>query len=572
MFFYIEYIFYFCSKVSKPKFPCQMECFVPNKSNLINQYTMSKINVPITAILSAVGGSVLFTFCSNKQQQDNQPLNIIYIMSDDHTQQAISCYSNRYGTTTPNIDKIAEEGLIFSNSYVANSISGPSRACMLTGKHSHKNGFRNNSDFFDGEQQTMPKLMQQAGYQTAMIGKWHLSSDPTGFDYWDIFPGQGDYYSPVMYTAEGSTRYPNVYATDLVTNKSIDWLENRDKNKPFLLFVHHKAVHRNFMPKLTDLEAFEDKDYPVPDNFFDDYKDRQAAAEQEMSISKDYTWEYDLKVKKPDREPSPLGFMFERTNENGESDGTFGRMNDQEKKEWKSFYDSIQVEIDTKKLTGKELALWKYQRYVKDYLKTAKALDDNIGRLMQYLKEHDLLENTLIVYTSDQGFYMGEHGWFDKRFMYEESFTTPLVMRLPQRFNAHGKVEQLVQNIDHAPTFLEIADVNIPQDIQGVSYLPLIEGKKVKEWRNSLYYHFYEYPAEHAVKRHYGIKTEQYKLIHFYNDIDTWELYDLKNDPTEMKNLINDPKYQTTIKSLKKELWELQVKYDDPIRLKYPLD
>lgn len=532
---------------------------------------MNRTKISTTAILTTMGGSVLMAACVSKQKVE-KPLNIIYIMSDDHTQQAISCYSDRYGKTTPNIDEIAEEGLIFENSYVANSISGPSRACMLTGKHSHKNGFRNNYDKFDGEQQTMPKLMQKAGYQTAMIGKWHLSSDPTGFDYWDIFPGQGDYYSPVMYTAEGSTKYPGIYATDLVTDKSINWLEHRDKEKPFLLFVHHKAVHRNFMPKLTDLEAFEDKDYPLPDNFFDSYEGRQAANEQEMSIAKDYTWEYDLKVKSPDRKPSHLGFMFERTNKNGEKDGTFGRMNDDEKAQWKSFYDKIQDEIDTKKLTGEELAKWKYQRYIKDYLKTAKAMDDNIGRLMKYLKDNDLLENTLIVYTSDQGFYMGEHGWFDKRFMYEESFTTPLVMRLPKRFNAHGKVKQFVQNIDHAPTFLEIAGVEVPKDIQGTSYLPLIKGENPKDWRQSMYYHFYEYPAEHAVKRHYGIRTEQYKLIHFYNDIDTWELYDLKNDPYEMKNLINDPKYQDTIKSLKKELWDLQVKYDDPIRNDYPLN
>lgn len=524
---------------------------------------MNKINLSSSNTLVLISSTtLLLSSCATQKDKatTDKPLNIIYIMSDDHTRQTISAYSNRYGVTTPNIDKIAEEGLIFTNSYVANSISGPSRACMLTGKHSHKNGFRNNSDSFDGNQQTMPKLLQQAGYQTAMIGKWHLSSDPTGFDYWDILPGQGDYYSPVMYTKDKRTTYPGVYVTDLITDKSINWLETRDKNKPFCLFVHHKAVHRNFMGNVYgDLTEFEGKDYPLPDNFFDNYEGRQAAAEQEMSIAKDYSWEYDLKVKSPDGTPAIHSF------------GGYSRMNAMEKAIWDSVYNPVQREINMKKLKGKELAEWKYQRYIKDYLKTAKAMDDQIGRLMEYLKKNDLLENTLIIYTSDQGFYMGEHGWFDKRFMYEESFSTPMIARLPQRFHAHGKVSEFVQNIDHAPTFLEIAGVKVPSDIQGVSYLPILKGKHPSKWRNSLYYHFYEFPGEHAVKRHYGIRTERYKLIHFYNDIDKWELYDMKNDPSEMKNLINDPAQTKNIQSLKKELWDLQVKYDDPIRFQYPL-
>ena len=514
-------------------------------------------------LLSTFTTGLLLTSCATQKEsvENAKPLNIIYIMSDDHTRQAISAYSDRYGITTPNIDNIAREGLIFTNSYVANSISGPSRACMLTGKHSHKNGFRNNSDRFDGNQQTMPKLLQQVGYQTAMIGKWHLASDPTGFDYWDILPGQGDYYSPVMYTKDKRTTYPGVYATDLITDKSINWLEQRDKNKPFCLFVHHKAVHRNFMGNVySDLTEFEGKDYPLPDNFFDNYEGRQAAGEQEMSIAKDYSWEYDLKVKSPDGTAAIHKF------------GGYDRMNESEKAVWDSVYNPIQREINDKNLKGKDLAAWKYQRYIKDYLKTAKAMDDNIGRLMEYLKNNDLLENTLIVYTSDQGFYMGEHGWFDKRFMYEESFSTPMIVRMPQRFQARGKVDEFVQNIDHAPTFLEIAGVKIQADIQGESYLPILKGKHPKNWRKSLYYHFYEFPGEHAVKRHYGIRTERYKLIHFYNDIDTWELYDLKNDPSEMHNLINNPEQAKNIQLLKKQLWDLQVRYDDPIRFQYPLN
>ena len=514
-------------------------------------------------VLATFGSSILIVSCSTAKEYNQsieKPLNIIYIMSDDHTRQAISAYSDRYGLTTPNIDKIAEEGLIFNNSYVANSISGPSRACMLTGKHSHKNGFMNNSNRFDGTQQTMPKLLQQAGYQTAIVGKWHLSSDPTGFDYWDILPGQGDYYSPVMYTKDSRSTYPGRYVTDLITDKSIDWLEHRDAGKPFCLFVHHKAVHRNFMGNVyADLMAFEGKEYLLPENFHDDYKGRNAAAAQEMTISTHFSWEYDLKVKSPDGTAAIHDF------------GGYNRMNKLEKAIWDSVYNPVQREINEKKLSGKELTEWKYQRYIKDYLKTAKSMDDNIGRLMQYLKEHDLLENTIIVYTSDQGFYMGEHGWYDKRFMYEESFSTPMIVRMPERFNAKGEINEFVQNIDHAPTFLEVARVKIPEDIQGISYLPLLKGKHPKNWRKSLYYHFYEYPGEHAVRRHYGIRNERYKLIHFYDDIDAWELYDLKYDPMEMKNLIDDPSRKKTIHALKKQLWKLQKKYDDPIRNEFPL-
>lgn len=511
-----------------------------------------------------MGGAMVLSSCSVKESAQ-KPLNIIYIMSDDHTQQSISAYDQRFGThTTPNIDKLAQEGVLFTNSFVANSISGPSRACMLTGKHSHKNGKTDNmhGNIFDGSQQTFPKILQKAGYQTAMIGKWHLESDPTGFDHWDILPGQGDYYTPVMYTDTGSTTYPGVYVTDLITDKSINWLENRDSNKPFCLFVHHKATHRNFMAKLSDLHAFEDRDYPLPDNFWDDYRDRQAAAEQQMSIPTYYTWDYDLKVSNPNGQPDTYTSMYYADN------GTYGRMGKEEKKIWNQFYDSIQQDLNKRKLSGKKLDEWKYQRYVKDYLKTAKSLDDNIGRLMNYLKENNLLENTIIVYTADQGFYMGEHGWFDKRFMYEESLRTPLIVHLPSSLKARGKINNMVQNIDHAATFLDAAGVEIPKDIQGESYLPLLKGENPKDWRKSIYYHFYEYPAEHMVKRHYGIRTADYKLIHFYNDIDKWELYDMKNDPNEMNNLINNPDYKTIIKDLKKQLFDLQVKYDDPIREK----
>ncbi|OJX88298.1 MAG: sulfatase [Paludibacter sp. 47-17] len=493
-----------------------------------------------------------------------KPLNIIYIMSDDHTEQMISAYDLRFGHT-PAIDRIAGEGLRFTRSFVANSISGPSRACMLTGKHSHKNGKVDNQDHFDGSQQTMPKLMQAAGYQTAMIGKWHLESLPTGFDYWEILPGQGNYYEPDFITSKGMHRERG-YVTDLITDKSIDWLEQRDKQKPFLMFVHHKTAHRNWMAKLDDLYAYEDKTFPVPANFFDSYANRPAAAGQEMEIDRHMTFLYDLKVQHPRGEKHPYdGFV------NG-PDGTFGRMRPDDRRVWDQFYDSISNDLKERNLSGRDLVLWKYQRYIKDYLKTAKSMDDNIARLLDYLEKEGLLDNTLIVYTSDQGFYMGEHGWFDKRFMYEESLRTPLVIRIPDAMaGRRGRVvSQLVQNIDHAATFLDLAGVPVPGDIQGESYADLIRGKKSAGNRKAIYYHYQEYPAEHMVKRHYGIRTERYKLIHFYNDIDHWELYDLKKDPSEMTNLAANPRYRKLLAKLKVQLHELQVKYDDPIRFRFP--
>ena len=434
---------------------------------------------------SKIGGCVLLFIGSPAAAWSAKPLNIIYIMSDDHTQQMISCYDNRFGNT-PNIDRLAHEGVRFANSFVANSISGPSRACMLTGKHSHKNGFATNTDTFDGSQQTMPKLLQAAGYQTAIVGKWHLESTPTGFDYWEVLPGQGSYYNPDFITKNGTKREKG-YATDLITDKSISWLEHRDSQKPFCLFIHHKATHRNWMTKLEDRYAYENKTFPLPANFYDDYNGRLAAGTAEMRISKDMDWLYDLKVQDPMGYESRLAQLYN----NGDSIGTYGRMDNAEKKIWKQFYDSIQQDLNRQKLSGTKLLEWKYQRYMKDYLKTAKTLDDNIGRLLDYLKTNGLLENTLIVYTSDQGFYVGEHGWFDKRFMYEESMRTPLVMRLPKTFKHRGfVVPQMVQNIDHAPTFLNLAGAKIPGDIQGTSYLPLLKGEKPANWRKALYYHF----------------------------------------------------------------------------------
>lgn len=508
-----------------------------------------------------LSGLALLPGCDARKEKPQKPLNIVYIMTDDHTQQMMSCYDSRFAHT-PNLDRIAQGGVRFTNSFVCNSISGPSRAVLLTGKHSHKNGKMDNETVFDGNQQTVQKLLQRAGYQTALIGKWHLESTPIGFDYWKILPGQGDYYNPRFITPEGTEEYDG-YVTNVISDLSLDWMDTgRDKEIPFCLFIHHKAIHRNWMGDTTHLGLFEDREFELPANFFDSYEGRPAAAAQEMSIDKDMDMIYDLKMYR-EGEESRLGSLF--TRKDG-TEGTYGRMNAAQKAAWDKHYGPIIEEFYRTAPTGRELAEWKYQRYMRDYLKTVQSLDENVGRILDYLDREGLTENTLIVYTSDQGFYMGEHGWFDKRFMYEESMRTPLVMHLPASYDKRGDIPQLVQNIDYAPTFLDLAGIEIPGDIQGVSLLPLLKGDDTKDWRASLYYHYYEYPAEHAVKRHFGIRTERYKLIRFYNDINVWELYDLETDPMEMNNLYGEKGYEDITTSLKTELARLQAVYDDPVR------
>ena len=493
----------------------------------------------------------------DKKEVPEKPMNILYIMCDDHSYQTISAYDHRF-IETPNIDRIANEGVRFTNSFVANSLSGPSRACLLTGKHSHKNGFTDNTNSFDGNQQTFPKLLQQAGYQTAIVGKWHLTSDPTGFDYWNILIGQGNYYNP-YFIDNGEKKQIEGYATNITTDLALDWLDNkRDKDKPFCLLLHHKAPHRTWMPDTCDLDLYEDVVYPIPETFYDKYEGRIAASEQEMSIIKDMDLVYDLKMADKENEIHTTTGLEEIGR------GLYNRMTPEQKAAWDRHYDPIIKKFKEQKLTGKALAEWKYQQYMHDYLRVIHSVDRNVGRVLDYMKESGLLENTIIVYTSDQGFYMGEHGWFDKRFMYEESFRTPLMVRLPG--GKKGDIDEMVQNIDYGPTILDLAGVKVPSDMHGVSFLPLLKGEKVSDWRKSLYYHFYEYPAEHAVRRHYGVRTDRYKLMHFYNDIDCWELYDLQEDRMEMHNIYGQPGTEKLTKELKDELLRLQVQYDDPIR------
>ncbi len=513
-------------------------------------------NLTKTLVFSATGVSALLaTSCASEKKEAPKQYNIVYIMTDDHTAQMMSCYDNRF-VETPNLDRIAKDGVKFTNSFVANSLSGPSRACMLTGKHSHTNGFTDNTHCkFDGSQQTMPKLLQKAGYETALIGKWHLESTPTGFSYWEIIPGQGDYYNPDFIKMNNERVQEKGYLTNIITDKSIDWMENkRDKNKPFCILIHHKACHRNWLPETKYLSLYEDKTFALPDNFYDDYEGRKAAQTQEMEIGKHMDIIYDTKMYNKNVN-SRLKKQFEKF---------VGRMNEEERKAYDAVYDPIIADFYKKNPQGKDLVEFKYQRYMRDYAKVLKSLDDNVGRVLDYLEEKGLMDNTLVVYTSDQGFYMGEHGWFDKRFMYEESMHTPLVMHLPKDFKARGEISEMVQNIDYAPTFVDLAGAEIPADIQGVSLLPLLKGEKPATWRKSLYYHFHEYPAEHSVKRHYGVRTERYKLIHFYNDIDEWELYDLQEDPKEMHNLFGQKGYEKITEELKAELVKLQKQYNDP--------
>ena len=518
-------------------------------------------------LLLTLSGAALAASCSSGKEAEKR-LNVVYIMCDDHAYQTISAYDRRF-METPNIDRLAAEGARFTNSFVANSLSGPSRACMLTGKHSHKNGFTNNEHgIFDGSQQTLPKLLQAGGYQTAMVGKWHLVSEPTGFDYWDILTGQGDYYNPV-FIRNGEKLVRRGYSTDITTDVAFEWLESRDKDKPFCLFLHYKAPHRSWMPDTRDLGKFDDREFPLPETFYDDYAGRKAAAAQEMSILADMNVIYDLKMADRENEihtpENPHLETYGRSLYRQDlAAGVLveGRMDAQQQAAWDAYYDPLIARFKEERLAGKALYEWKYQRYMRDYCSVILSVDRNVGRVYEYLRDNGLLENTVIVYTSDQGFFMGEHGYFDKRYMYEESFRTPLLVRLPG--GMRGDIPEMVQNIDYAPTILEMAGLPVPEDIQGESFLPLLQGKEVKDWRQSLYYHYYEYPAEHSVRRHYGVRTERYSLMHFYNDMDEWELFDLQEDPMQLKNLYGQEGYESIQQELLTELVRLQREYDDP--------
>lgn len=485
--------------------------------------------------------------------QTAQRPNIIFIFSDDHAYQGIGAYGNKIAKT-PNIDRIAREGALLTNNLVTNSICGPSRATLLTGKYSHLNGYkRNDRTKFDTSQTLLSETLRKNGYQTAWIGKMHLNSLPAGFDYWNVLPDQGHYYNPEFVGQPNDTTKYTGYVSDLITQFATGWLEKRDNDKPFFLIVGHKATHREWMPALEDLGAYDDVTFPLPSTFYDDYKGRKAAADQDMTIDKTMRMKLDLKV----------GVDYEK-------DFLYNRLNAEQKKVFKAYYDNVSKEVTDKNLTGKALVEWKFQRYLRDYFSTANSLDRNIGKLLDYLDKSGLSKNTVVIYASDQGFYLGEHGWFDKRFIYEESLKTPFVIRYPGVIKPGTKVSDLVVNIDWAPTVLNIAGVKTPSDMQGKSFFPLLKADRAAQipWRKEAYYHYYEFPQPHHVYPHFGLRTSRYKLAYFYGGADSWELYDLQKDPKEVSNLYGSSGTEALTADLKAKLKALMNEYKDDEALK----
>ncbi|MCO6493345.1 MAG: sulfatase [Phaeodactylibacter sp.] len=487
--------------------------------------------------------------------------NILFIMSDDHAQQAISCYGSTL-VRTPNIDRLAREGALFGNSFVTNSICAPSRAVLLTGKYSHLNGVRDNRDAFDGAQVTFPKLLRQAGYYTAIAGKWHLKTEPAGFDYWNVLVGQGKYYNPRMIEMGDTVQYEG-YSATVVTDLALKALRNRPKDRPFCLLYQHNAPHRNFMPEPQYFSAWAEDTIPLPATFYDDYRGRPAAAEADMRVADMYMG-FDMKLMPEDYPGYPEGTGGNAGFDVSESwSNTIGTLSPEQRAEWDKHYGEVRRAFREKQPSGKALAEWKFQRYIKDYLRCILSVDAQTGRILAYLDESGLAENTIVVYTSDQGFYLGEHGWYDKRFMYEESLRTPLLVRYPKAISAGKRIAAMALNLDLAPTLLEFAGAPVPESMQGQSLKPLLEGKSAR-WRKAIYYHYYEYPhGWHRVRPHYGIRTGRYKLIHFYSAPAYWELYDLKMDPNELENLYGQPKYNRLARKLKRRLEELRSSYGD---------
>jgi arylsulfatase A-like enzyme len=464
--------------------------------------------------------------------------NILFVFTDDHATHAISAYGSVLNQT-PNIDRLAREGMLFTRTFCGNSICAPSRATILTGKHSHANGHIDNGTVFDGSQETFPKLLRAAGYQTAIVGKWHLRSAPTGFDHWQVLKGQGPYYNPPIRTADG-TEVIEGYTTEVLTDLGLDWLRNqRDPDRPFMLMLQHKAPHRRWQPGPRELGMYDEVEFPEPATLFDDYQGRSSAAGmQEMTLRDHMSTDLDLKLKDP------------------------GGMNPEQLAAWKKIYDPKREAFEADPPTGDDLLRWKYQRYMQDYLACIEGVDHQLGRVLDYLDESGLADNTVVIYSSDQGFYLGDHGWYDKRWMYEESLRMPFIVRWPGQTPAGSTCDALCQNIDFGPTFLDLAGAQVPAAMQGVSMVPLLRGERPADWRRSIYYHYYEYPAVHMVNRHYGVRTERHKLIHYYQ-LGEWELFDLELDPDELTNRADDPAYSAVRAELEAELVRLQELYGE---------
>ncbi len=506
---------------------------------------------------------VVGTDCRSVRAEDADSLkrakpNILFIFSDDHAYQAISAYDSKINKT-PNIDRIAKEGIRFDRCCVTNSICGPARAVILTGKYSHLNGFRQNGDKFDGTQQTFPKLLRKAGYQTAIVGKWHLNSDPIGFDHWFVLPGQGQYYNPDFLTPDGRKRVTG-YVTDVITDNGLDWLKNgRDPDKPFMLMLQHKAPHRAWLPSPKHLNMYDNVEIPEPATLLDDYDGRAGVLkENQMEVGSHMRPGPDLKLfdeSKSDSQP------FKRF---------FNRFTEKQKTDWLDAYRNETEAFLKANPQGEERIRWQYQRYIKDYLRCIASVDDNVGRVLDYLDDAGLAENTVVIYSSDQGFYLGEHGWYDKRWIFEESLRAPLVVRWPGVTKPGTSCAKIVSNLDFAETFLDLAGQEIPDDMQGASLVPILKGSEPDNWRNEFYYHYYEL-GTHNVAAHYGLVTDQHKLIHYYKkvdrangnkrvDIDQWDLMDRKKDPLEMHSYIDDPAYQSIQTNLKQRLVEIRKK------------
>ena len=513
--------------------------------------------------------SILIMGCGRMEVALKKPErpNIIFIMSDDHAYQAISAYQDNL-IATPNIDRIAQQGMLFNNACVTNSICAPSRATILTGKHTHLNGKIDNRMPFDTTNITFPLLFQQAGYETAMFGKLHFGNNPKGIDDFLILPGQGNYINPDFITPKGDTTIIG-YVTDIITDLTLNWLDlKRDPEKPFMLMYLHKAPHRPWWPRADKFKEFSKKHFPEPTTLFDDYKGKGSAAkEAEMNLLSHMKYGHDTKIR-----PETLAEMGSvlpeipamKWNKVDGFSGPYNRANEAQKALYDPIIDSINLEFKEHwpSMSREEKMRWKYQRYMQDYLGTISSVDDNVGRLLDYLEETELDQNTMIIYTSDQGFYLGEHGWFDKRFIYDESFKTPLLIQWPGHIAPGSTNDEMVQNLDFAQTLLEVANIEAPGDMQGESILSLLKSENT--WtREAVYYHYYEYPAVHMVKRHYGIVSKTYKLVHFYYDVDEWELYDRLKDPSELHNIYDDPAYASIVTQLKLELKEMRIKYQD---------
>jgi arylsulfatase A-like enzyme len=495
----------------------------------------------LSALIVAMFSVVPICNAAADQPALPQRPNILFIFSDDHAYQAISAYG--FGLNqTPNIDRIAAEGMRFDRCLTTNSLCGPSRATLLTGKYSHLNGFYNNTNSrFDGSQVTFPKLMQQAGYQTAIIGKWHLETDPTGFDFWEILPGQGQYYNPPM-ILNGQKVTKSGYVTDIITDDTLDWLKNqRDKSKPFVMMCQHKAPHREWEPALPNLGMYDSVTFPEPPTLFDDYSGRgKGEHEQDMMIASTMN-DRDLKLAPP---PD---------------------LNAEQRKVWDAYYEPKNAEFRKLNLHGKDLVRWKYQRYMHEYCTTIASVDQSVGKLLAYLKESGLDQNTLVIYSSDQGFFLGEHGWFDKRWIFEESLRTPLIVRWPGVVKPGTVNADLVSNLDYAETILDAAGLAAPPEMQGRSLVPILQGNTPADWRKDFYYHYYEHPGPHNVPKQYGVITDRYKLVYFYEPQENyWELFDLKTDPREMTSVYGDPAYQDIRKDLHQQLDRLRKDLKEP--------